>query len=103
MSDLEVQQLLIVVHLPLGYGLVFAAEPTRPTQHCELLGLVRVVISGSRTLSLSKVFLVFSEVAQAALSKEVDYDSGMFTAVFHSVNVRLLNRPPQLDYKGFLI
>jgi hypothetical protein len=49
------------------------------------------------------VFLVFSEVAQVALSKEVDYDSVMFTAVFHSVNVRLLNRTPQLDYKGFLI
>ena len=82
---------------------MFAAEPTRPTQHCELLGLVRVVISGSRTLSLGQVFLVFSEVAQVALSKEVDYDSVMFTAVFHSVNVRLLNRTPQLDYKGFLI
>jgi hypothetical protein len=70
---------------------VFSAKPSRHTQHRELLGLVRVVISGSGAFSLSQVLLVFGEVTEVSLSQEVYYDSGVLAAVLNRVDVRLLN------------
>jgi hypothetical protein len=70
---------------------VFSDKPTRHNQHCELLGLVRVVISRSGAFSLSQVLLVFGEVTEVSLSQEVYYDSGVLAAVLNRVDVRLLN------------
>ena len=70
---------------------MFPTEPTRHAQHGELLGLVRVIISGSGALSLGQVLLVFSEITEVSLSQEVDYDSRMLAAVLNCVYVGLLN------------